>query len=208
MNLDNGQAVSCPTRPSRPPRARAASASRSVHTGTASPSVPTTSPGRAATLRARRRGVGECLLTLAVVDRTARVIEVVPVGNGEICLSRHAGDCPTSRAKQHLRGRRRSGRGPTARSAPTTRKHESECDAAEAAPDCRFQRRACSQSKPSDLLHPAVGDVQVRSGRGSLTCFEEAALLTTAANLRTPKLPTSHRRDDVAGETDTLAIAD
>jgi hypothetical protein len=43
---------------------------------------------------------------------------------------------------------------------------------------------------------------------GSWTCFEEAALLTTAANLRTPNLPTSHRRDDVAGGTDTLAIAD
>ena len=66
---------------------------------------------------------------------------------------------------------------------------------------------AANRNAASDLLHPAVGDVQVRSGRGSWTCFEAAALLTTAANLRTPKLPTSHRRDDVAGGTDTLAIA-
>jgi hypothetical protein len=56
MNLDNGQALSCPTRLSGPPRSRAASPSHSVHAGAASPSVPTPSPGRAATLRARRRG--------------------------------------------------------------------------------------------------------------------------------------------------------
>jgi hypothetical protein len=67
---------------------------------------------------------------------------------------------------------------------------------------------AANRNAASDLLHPAVGDVQVRSGRGSWTCFAAAALLTTAANLRTPKLATSHRPDDVAGGTDTLAIAD
>jgi hypothetical protein len=44
-------------------------------------------------------------------------------------------------------GSRGSTSGRPAISAAFTRKHESECDAAEAAPDCRFQRRACSQSK-------------------------------------------------------------
>jgi hypothetical protein len=68
--------------------------------------------------------VGECLITLAVVDRAARVIEVVPIRNGEICLSRHAGDCPYRARSSTLRGPRRSGRGPPARSAPTTRSEQ------------------------------------------------------------------------------------
>jgi hypothetical protein len=42
---------------------------------------------------------------------------------------------------------------------PFTRKHESECDAAEAVPDCAFSAvLAANRNAASDLLHPAVGD--------------------------------------------------
>jgi hypothetical protein len=42
------------------------------------------------------------------------------------------------------------------------RKHESECNAAEAAPDAAFSAvLAANRNAASDLLHPAVGEEQV-----------------------------------------------